>query len=128
MGYYVKVHGEITFRDIEGFRREFAKLEKKKSNLGDAGEFEYFFSKEWGEDLKGIELCSNMQTIEFSKDSKYWYDDELAMLFLAKFADANLIFQGEGGERWKFILKDGAVKKYVPGEWREFPLVRGGSS
>jgi hypothetical protein len=100
MGYYVDVHGKITFKDLKGFKKHFPK--KKEGHPWD-----YFFTKVWGDDLSegGLKYAVEEVELDFDREGKYWYDDEAAIKYLAKYAEGTLYFRGEDEALWKWTFK-----------------------
>ena len=111
MGYYVDVYGKITFLDIEGFKKKFP---KKK----DGHAWNYFFTKVWGDDLEKIKTTYNTEVLDFERDGKYWYDDELAIKFLSEYAEGVLYFKGEDGKEWKWTFGEKKAVKEKRPEWK----------
>jgi hypothetical protein len=105
MGYEVNVEGEITFHNIEGFRKEFEKIaQRRTSEVGMHGDFDYFFTKMWRDNLGGIDEVTNGTKIKIFREGKLWYDDKKAMEFLSKFAEGTIKFFGEDNTDWKYDI------------------------
>jgi len=97
MGYEISNDGKIVFHNIDGFKEDF----KKKKIVKD---FNYFFTKMWGERLEDLMGIYNGEEIYVYREGKYWYDDEKAMNFLSKYATGEIKFFGEDDTDWKYIL------------------------
>jgi hypothetical protein len=111
MGYYIKVYGKIKFNDIEGFKKKFP---KKK----DGHAWNYLFTKVWEDDLSKLKYACNGVEVDFERDGKYWFNDELGVKFLAKYADGVLYFRGEDDREWKWTFNDKKAVKKIRPEWK----------
>ena len=114
MGYEVDVEGEIVFLDIDGFRKGFKKIALNlTSEIGMHDDFDYFFTKMWGDKLEETIDMYNGEEIRVQREGKLWYDDEKAMKFLSKYAQGEVRFYGEDNTDWKWIIdgKGNATKE-----------------
>jgi len=114
MGYEVYVEGKIVFNDIKKFKEEFEKVaQRRESEVGMHGDFDYFFTKIWGDNLEYLN-CDDNEEIDFTREGKLWFDDEKAMELLSKFSTGIVKFYGEDERDWKFILDGkGNVEKHT---------------
>ncbi len=112
MGYEVDVRGTIMFRDVEGFKKDFPYTENRNSEVGMHNDFNYFFTKVWGDSLERLDAYDGVEK-EFDREGKNWYDLDKAINFLSKYADAELFFQGEEeGDTYKYLLLNGTYTRY----------------
>ena len=106
MGYEVTVKGNLRFRDVDGFKREFEKIARhRQSEVGLHGDFDYFFTKMWGDNLEFLEVDSEGK-VDVQREGKLWYDEEKAMKFLSKFASGMIECEGEDGCRWRYVIDE----------------------
>ena len=115
MGYEVNVTGKIEFLDVEGFKKDFEKIaQKRNTEIGMHGDFDYFFTKMWGDNLEVLN-SPNREEITLSRQGKLWWDDEKACEFLSKYAKGNIKLVGEDNTVWEYVL-DGKGNSKLIGE------------
>ena len=112
MGYEVNVTGKIKFKDVEAFKKAFKKIaQHRRSEVGLHEDFDYFFTKMWGDNLENLEIDEN-GSVEIRREGKLWYDEDKAMKFLAKYAHGTIESEGEDGRQWRYVIsEDGCVKR-----------------
>lgn len=114
MGYEVEVCGPITFSNVKGFIKNFPYGENREVEVGMHNDFNYFFTKVWGDKLEELKDVTDGQEFYFTREGKNWYDVDKAMAYLSKYATFDLEFQGEEREdRYKYACtKRGKVEFY----------------
>jgi hypothetical protein len=112
MGYKVDIHGKLKVGDARAFYKSIRGNDEAKEFFDFAD-----FNGKKGQD--GIYDLEDGDSFELWQNGSLWHDDKALAALLAINATGEIVYKGEDGKEWKYILdgEGGATKKQRSRDW-----------